>query len=344
MNLKYFIRGKTLYIVSQVLLITVMVTFLSLLDSGLYTMLFVATLIIIVSASTITIEYIQKNNFYKEIYENLNLMDKKYLLSAVIDEKYFYEDQNFIEGYILCDVLRQTSKAMNDEIVKYKISSDEYREYIETWIHEIKTPIASINLICENNKNDVIKSISEEMSKVDYFIEQSLYYAKSTDLEKDYIVKEVELDRLVKESVKQFSRQLISNKAQINIEASDVSVMVDEKWFKFILSQIINNSIKYKSNDDLKLDFIIIENEHQVLLNIIDNGIGICKKDIRKVFQKGFTGENGRKYSKSTGIGLYLSKKLCDKMHLSIRLLERDENTSGTNVEIVFPKQKNKLK
>ena len=107
----------------------------------------------------------------------------------------------FLEAEILVDVLKQTTKAMNDEIASSQISSNEYREYIETWIHEIKVPISCISLICENNKNEVTGAISDETDRISSYVEQALYYARSTNVEKDYSIRSISLENVVKSAI-----------------------------------------------------------------------------------------------------------------------------------------------
>jgi signal transduction histidine kinase len=154
-------------------------------------------------------------------------------------------------------------------------------------------------------------------------------------VEKDYIIKEVSLETLVKDVIKKNARALIEGK--FNIELNDLAyhVFTDTKWVDFILGQIIANCIKYKK-EPAKISIYAREGPNHISLYMEDQGIGILEKDIPKVFDKGFTGQNGRKYLQSTGIGLYLCKKLCDKLGLHISL-ESTVN-EGVTVEIIFPK------
>lgn len=282
-----------------------------------------------ITVGALVLEYNQKNGFYRELYRNLETLEKKYYISSVT------EKPGFVEGAILMDVLRQTTKSMNDDIADYRRMNTEYQDYVETWIHEIKIPISCIDLICENNKGEMASGVKEELSRIDGYVEQALYYARSTNLEKDYMIREINLDNLVKETVKKYSKQLIAAKATPTFDNLSQTVYGDPKWLEFVLGQLIANSIKYKK-ETLTLTFSACEEQDYVLLYVSDDGIGIQESELPRIFEKGFTGTNGRSYTKSTGIGLYLCRKLCNKMHLSISA--SSASGQGTTIQITFPK------
>lgn len=187
-------------------------------------------------------------------------------------------------------------------------------------------------MIIENNKTTVTKSINEELDKVENYIEQALFYARSNTVEKDYYIKKSNLKEIVNESIKKNKNLLIQEKILLNIHDLDVIINTDSKWIVFILNQIIKNSIKYrKKEDSLSIEIYAVQKKEKVILYINDNGIGIKKGEIARVFEKGFTGTNGRlSNKKSTGIGLYLCKKLCDKLGIKIEL-NSNEN-EGTQI------------
>ena len=150
-------------------------------------------------------------------------------------------------------------------------------------------------MIVENNKNEVTKSIDEELDKVENYIEQALYYARSNTVEKDYYVKKVNLKDIVNESIKKNKNVLIHERISVNVHDLDLEVNTDNKWIIFILNQIIQNSIKYKKQDkNLEIEIDAKQGKENVILYIKDNGIGIKKGEITRVFEKGFTGTNGR--------------------------------------------------
>lgn len=227
---------------------------------------------------------------------------------------------------------------MHEKVKHYKDEQIEYREYIETWVHEIKTPIASAKLILENDNSNLSERINYEMKRVEGFIEQVLYYARSSDVSKDYIIKEFSLRSVVMKSVKSNSRDFINKNIKLDIRGIEGNIFSDEKWVEFIINQIIINAVKFSIPNEGKVSIYSKVNENNIILTIEDNGVGINEKDIDRVFEKGFTGENGRKFGKSTGIGLYLCKKLCDKLGIGISLNSKEN--IGTKVNIVFPQGK----
>ena len=225
---------------------------------------------------------------------------------------------------------------MHEHVNEYKIMQSEYREYIETWVHEIKTPISTTKLSAENSDSKTKSIIQNEANKIEGFVEQVLYYSRSTDVSKDYIIREFEINDILKKVIRNNRYVLINEKFQIDIENAVGKVISDEKWIGFIINQVIVNSIKYKKENNSKIKAQTKINLDSITLTIEDNGIGIIEKDIDRVFEKGFTGNNGRVYGKSTGIGLYLCKKLCLKLGLNITL--DSKYNEWTKVNIIFPK------
>ena len=177
--------------------------------------------------------------------------------------------------------------------------------------------------------------LSYEIKKIEEYIEQVLYYSRSNNVSKDYIIKEISLTTLVRNAIKRNSRDFISRKISIDMEAVEGTVYGDAKWLEFILNQVIGNSIKYIREKGGKIKVYAVKNENNIALTVEDNGIGIIDNDINRVFEKGFTGENGRKFGRSTGIGLYLCKKLSDQLGLGLNLTSKIGE--GTKVSIIFP-------
>ncbi|EOU2039708.1 MAG: sensor histidine kinase [Clostridium perfringens] len=329
MNLRDFIKERIVFIIinSLILLFTALLLMVLKVDS--FAILFI---VIINGAGILTyhiFDYLRKKQYYDEIKENMESLDKKYLISEVIEEG------TFTESKLIYDVICKSNKAMNDEIGEFKRGINDYREYIELWVHEIKTPIATCKLLIENNESPLTESIGEEVCKLENYIDQALFYTRSNTLEKDYIIKEMILSSCVNKVLNNNADSLIKKRVKISLGDLEKMVYSDSKWIEFILGQIISNSIKYMNKEHKELKIYCNENSKYVILNIEDNGAGISEKDISRVFDKGFTGENGRKFGKSTGIGLYLCKKLCKKLGLDITLIS--EEGKFTRVSIIFP-------
>lgn len=330
MNFMSYLKDKFIVILICFATIVSILILLFAIDINIPILLFIFCILIFSNMAIILFEYFQKYTYYKNVQKLFNNIDKKYLISEIIAKPDFYE------GKLFYDILKYSNKSMNDEINKYKLSSEEYREYIETWVHEIKNPISSLSLILDNNRNEVTSSIKEELLLVEKYVEQALYYSRSNNVEKDYIVKKNSLERIVNNAVKKNSKMLIESKIQIEITNINCFVYTDEKWTTFIISQILDNSIKYKCKENSVIKIYSRFEDTKVVLYIKDNGIGIDSCDVDKVFEKGFTGSSGRIYTKSTGIGLYLCRKLCNKIGLNIFLESKINN--GTTVKIIFPK------
>ena len=330
MSLKGFIKEKLLsFMVLVLALFTILVFLLPYNVEG-----FIAVYIVAVPTAIYLVfnvaEYMNKKSYYDTLESNLNQLDEKYLISEIIP------NANFEEGKILKETLRQTNKAMIENVNKYKFAVEDYKDYIEMWIHEIKIPIATSKLIIENNKSEVTKSIDEEINKMENYIEQVLFYARSNTVEKDYLVSKSHLKEIVNSAVVRNKESIVYNNIELNLHDLDKTVYTDSKWCIFILNQIIQNSIKYSKKNEKKIEIYSEEKKDNVTLLIKDNGIGIKEKDIPRVFEKGFTGENGRLIGKkSTGIGLYLCKKLCDKLDLG--LIIKSKENKGTITSIIFP-------
>ena len=331
MKFSYFIKDKILLIVMTLLAIISIEILLLVYQIDFIPRLYTVVILIIVLGIAFIIEYRKKKTFYQELKNNLRELNEKYLISEIIKTPDFYE------GKILKEILQETGKSMLENVNYYKHIQEDYKEYIELWIHEIKIPIATSKMIIENNKTKWTKSIEEELDKVENYTEQALYYARSNAVEKDYIITKTNLKEIVNNAILKNKSTLLNSKVILELNDLEKEVYTDSKWATFILNQIIQNSIKYARDDNKKIELFAREKNDKVILYIKDNGIGIKKGEITRVFEKGFTGDNGRLMGKkSTGIGLYLCKKLCDRLGLGIEL--NSEKDKGTEVRLIFPK------
>ncbi|SFC45057.1 sensor histidine kinase [Ruminococcus albus] len=270
--------------------------------------------------------FFRKKSFYDKLNYCLDSLDKKYLLAEMT------EAPDFFDGRFLYEVLRQSDKAMCEHIAEYRRENLEFREYIEMWVHEVKLPVASLQLMCHNDGSN---RYSEQLKRIDDYIENVLYYARSRNAEKDYIIKNASLKRIFGETAMKNRSEIQERNISLSAEGLDVEVMTDAKWLAFIFGQLMGNSIKYEA-DEIKVyaeDF-----DDKTVLHFRDNGIGISEADLPYIFEKSFTGENGRTHTKSTGMGLYIVKMLCTKLGHSVQA----ESVQGeyTEITIVFGKDK----
>ena len=331
MNFKLFFKEKAITILLLLFGIITIEIFLMAYNVGMFIKIYIPLIIMGLYIISIIIEYFKRKKFYDNLLNMLEELDEKYLITEII------KTPNFLEGQIFKNSLEQIDKSMLENVNKYKYMTEDYKEYIELWIHEIKIPISASKMVIENNKNAITKSIDEELDKVENYIEQALFYARSNTVEKDYYIRKVFLKEIINESIKKNKSSLIQEKISIDIHDLDIEVNTDNKWIVFILNQIIQNSIKYRKKENSVIEIYANQGKENVILYIKDNGIGIKQGEITRVFEKGFTGTNGRlSNKKSTGIGLYLCKKLCNKLGIGIEL--NSVQNEGTEVKLVFPK------
>ncbi len=333
MKMLDYLKEKSIFL-SVNLMFFIMISIVMYFSNISFVIIFLVFFIWFFPLSTyILIEYMKYRKYFSNINNILESLDKKYFLPEVLQEP------NFMVGENINDILKELSRDMHEQVKHYRNIQEEYREYIEMWVHEIKTPIASSKLLIENNTNEVTRKIDTQMDRIENYVEQVLYYSRSDEVGKDYIIKKVGLSKLVKDVIKRNQRDFISKRISLQLGDLDEIIYSDTKWVEFILNQIIGNAIKYSKGKDDKIEIYSKKISSAVILTIKDHGVGIIERDLNRVFEKGFTGENGRKFGKSTGIGLYLCKKLTDKLGLGLQV--QSEENVGTEISIIFPKSEN---
>lgn len=283
--------------------------------------IFILFLLLIMGIILLLLDFFRKRNFYNKLIENISDLDQKYLILEFMNEPDFYE------GKILYELLYEINKSYIEKMNEYKKNVNSFKEYVEMWIHEVKLPISTMVLLNHNHKLD--KRMNNQLNKIDNYIDQILYYVRSENAEKDYIIKETSIKKIINNVLLKNKDDIIENNIELEVEIKDEKILTDGKWMEFILNQIINNSIKYRqSNPIIKIKY------KNNLLEIYDNGIGIKESDKKRVFDKMFTGENGKENIKSTGMGLYIAKEMCSKLGHEI-MIESEEN-KYTCVKITF--------
>lgn len=330
MSLWVYIKEKRFNILLFLLLFFSILFLLILFDANKYLTIMVLVLISSYFIIDFLIFYLKRKKYYDIFLNNLNLLDKKYLILETLEEP------SFLDGKVLYDSLYMINKSMMENINIFRRETDDFKEYVEMWIHEIKIPIAGLMLMYHNNKGNN-KKMMDQLNSLDNLTDQILYYVRSNYAEKDFLIKEVSLDKIINEVLLKNKDSILENKIDIKVNVNGVNVLTDSKWLGFILNQIVNNSIKYRdSKKDSFILFYVENKEKEIVLHIKDNGIGVSKSDLKRVFDKSFTGENGRKTSNSTGFGLYISKKLTTKLGHKITAVS--EESKYFEVLIAFGK------
>lgn len=274
------------------------------------------------------LEYRRRALFYNRLYECLEGMDKPYLVGEMLEEP------EFLEGAILCDVLHETSLSMSDHVNTYRRESEDFREFIELWVHEIKLPVAGLQLMAHNDGNE---RYARQLARIDDMVQNVLFYARSESAEKDYVIRETSLARTFANVALKSRDELLERGVQIETEGLDQTVMTDGKWLEYMLGQLMANSVKYASPDrDLVIRVSAEDLDDRVVLHFRDNGIGIAPEDLPHIFEKSFTGSNGRIGQNSTGFGLYIIDKLCSRLGHQVQATS--EQGEWTEVTISFGK------
>lgn len=328
MTIFSYMKDKSLSIFILFITIITSYAFMIAVNIESYSAIYIEMLFILSFVLIFFFDFIKKKKFYDELLKSFENIEEKSYITEIIKKP------SFVEGEILYDLLKGEGKYINDINQTYNNKFAEYRRYIETWVHEVKTPIATSTLLIENNKNLTTLSIGEEISKIDDYIEQVLYVSKSDTVEKDYHIKKIYMQDVVMDVIRRKSKEIINEGIKPVLHALDFYILSDEKWIEFIIGQLISNSIKYKEDKPV-IEIYGEKINNKIHLYIKDNGIGIPQQDIPRVFEKGFTGINGRKkYALSTGIGLYLCKKLCNKLEVDIDVLPHI--LDGTIIKLTF--------
>ena len=256
-------------------------------------------------------EYSRKRRFYATLLTNIDELDRKYLIVETAEPPAFYE------GKLLYEILRETDKSMCENVAEHRRENASFREFIEMWVHEVKLPVASLQLILHNNEDSALVRAKalEQLRRIDSYTDTVLYYARSENSEKDYLIAETPLKNTVKETVIKYRDDLTAHDVGIDTDIPEITVMTDGKWLGYILGQLISNSLKYFSDTrEPEIHISAADEQDCIKLRFRDNGIGIPAADLPRIFDKSFTGENGRTSAKSTGMGLYIVKNLCEKL------------------------------
>lgn len=322
MNGKQYLKNQLPTLVLNVLGMTALAVFLLLSGSNKDSVAIILFVWLLVLAESMVIGYVGRKKQMEKLLLLTEQLDEPYLIAELMKFPERADDQVFYQ------ILKLAEKSMLERIGTIQRERLEYKEYIEQWIHEVKTPITAMKLLCENNRSPLTRELLAELEKTNRFTDQALYYARSEHTEKDYLVREIRLFDAVHQAISDNKYLLQQNSVQIEVQETDETVYSDEKWICFILNQLIVNAVKYR-NEQSRLKFYSEHTGDQIILCVQDNGIGISNRDLPRIFEKGFTGENGRTTAQNaTGIGLYLCKKLCDKLGIGISAISGDEGTT----------------
>lgn len=267
------------------------------------------------------------NDFFNIRKKHLILQELKNCITITKDELPLAKDlieKDFIE---LINILFEDKQKLT---LAAEYNRIELMDYYTMWVHQIKTPIAALRLLIQTKESEQNRDLLAELFKIEEYVEMVLGYLRMESMSSDMLLKKYSLDDMVKQAVRKYASIFIKKKIRLDFSELNCDVLTDEKWLVFVIEQLLSNGLKYTGENGEIL--IYMDKTLPKTLVIEDTGIGIQEEDIPRVFEKGFTGFNGRFDKKSTGIGLYLCKKILNKLSHKIRM--ESKVGKGTKIRI----------
>ena len=326
MNGKLYWKNKLPFILTNLFCMILMTLFLLACGNAVSVVEMILIVWVLILMVGMGIAYRNRKKELQKLLTMAEGLQERYLIQEVMRLPERADDQVYYQ------LMKMAGKSRLEQIGEVRRERLEYKEYIEQWIHEIKTPIAAMKLLCENHRMDFTRELLLELEKTNRFTEQALYYARSEHTEKDYAVREINLIDVVHQVIADNKYLLLHNKVSLEVAERMETVYSDEKWLRFILNQLVANAVQYRTEQPV-LRFFAYQRQDQVILSVEDNGIGIPACDLPRIFEKGFTGQNGRIMQQATGIGLYLCRRLCDKLGVGIMA---ESSGEGTVIRLSF--------
>lgn len=291
-----------------------------------------AFFILILLIAGLLVDFNRRRIFWQQIQETVERAARPGDMTA------FVEEPAFLEGELAFDALEKLTLLSNGMLSAAQEDAQAYREYIELWIHETKTPLAAAKLMVQRMQGEDAAVLSNQLERIERQIDQALYYARSTAVENDYEIREVALANLCREACKRNARFLTEKHCVPTFDIPEtLEVLTDEPWMLFMLGQIIANAAKYDAHS-IRFSATVEEEgtpRERTTLSIADDGCGISEADMPRIFDRGFTGTNGRTSGTATGMGLYLVAKMCDSLGLGVQATS--EEGAGTRILFTFP-------
>lgn len=327
-------------------------------QSGVIVLLLV--ILLLVWITVLVIDFIKCRSHLKELENIMSGLDQKYLFIECIPQpQTAYERQLF-------GLMRLSYKSMLGAVSDAQSAGREYREYIESWVHEIKSPITAAKLISHSLEAEAGRRLTQELMQIEAHVERALFYARAENPERDFIIREVSLEEIVTKTIETYRTLLIQSNISIETENLNHQIYTDSKWACFILGQLLQNAARYKksssaglqdsshelegyhgishasANDTCVINISAVSDACFLVLTVSDNGIGIPAHELPRVFDRGFTGSNGHARGGSTGMGLYLCRKLSGLLSIDLQITSVEHQ--GTRVTLSFPAKENLTK
>lgn len=317
MLLKYLKQKRKLFLLAAICGLIFVICF-SLYHFPIKAVLYPAALCGLVCAGFFISDYLNVRRKYQklELMQSDGKINMEYLPEADrLDEEVYQK---------LIHVMNERQQELYDSM-EYKFT--EMMDYYTVWAHQIKTPIAAMRLNLQNEDSALSRKLMADLFRIEQYVEMVLMYLRLDSDSTDYVIKEHEIGGIVKTTVKKFSGEFISRKISLDMGKLEGTVITDEKWLSFVIEQVISNALKYTPNGTISIYM-----KEPKMLCIKDTGIGIAPEDLPRIFEKGYTGYNGRVDKKASGIGLYLCKRICTNLGHQISAVSEPEQ--GTLIRI----------
>lgn len=277
--------------------------------------------------------FLRQKNHLRQLEAIMAGLDQKHLFAACVPKPHSAYERH------LYDLLRRAGRAMTSTVSNAQATPRDYQEYIESWVHEVKAPITAAQLICRSVAPEPRRKLLRELGQIENHVERALFYARAESPERDFVVREVSLSSIVSQALERHRALLIQSGMGIETEGLNCTVYTDEKWAAFLLGQLLQNAVRYRRDAQPVLVLSARLLGRQVQLTVADNGIGIPAHELPRIFDRGFTGSNGRARGGSTGMGLTICRKLAG--FLQIDLAVQSAQGQGTCVTLTFPSREN---
>ena len=258
------------------------------------------------------------------------------LQRPVSEQSNFVEAGDILEEKYVDMINAQEKSRINTENVSSK-NAKEMEQYYNIWVHQIKTPISGMNVVLQSMEpTENVTELQNQLFSVEQYVDMALQYQRIKTNGNDFCFEEVSLNKVIRENIRKHAKLFISKKLAVKYDETKLTVLSDEKWLGFVLGQIITNAVKYSNKGTITIE--AYEDANSTYLSVKDQGIGISPEDLPRVFERGYTGYNGRADKKSTGIGLFLCKNVMEMLGHRIRI--ESETGKGTEVVISFSKRR----
>lgn len=258
------------------------------------------------------------------------------LKRPVAEQSYNVEAKDILEERYVDLIHAQEKSRVDTENISARSSKD-MEQYYNIWVHQIKTPISGMNVLLQSMEpTEEVGELQNQLFSVEQYVDMALQYQKIKSTTNDFSFGEIPLNKVIRENIRKYARLFIAKKLAVRYEETALRVLTDEKWISFVLGQIITNAVKYSDKGSITIS--AYEDECNTYLSVKDEGIGISPEDLPRVFERGYTGYNGRADKKSTGIGLFLCKSVTRMLGHKIQI--SSEPGKGTVVTIIFSKQR----